>query len=165
MLLHDVFGRIEFDADELNEWESELPWAGGMIDLDITFEGAVMGQHTLDRLARYVTDLAVFDQQARTAMRAEVDGDEDSAVRGYVEHHLDEPDLIRPALGLDVNSEVSIDVFLTALRLVRVGLYASADVSSHEAIFDYTIDPDNTQYFLVVRFDDDGQVHEISMES
>lgn len=164
-LQHDVLGTVEFDpTDEVNEWESEIPWRDNTIGVDITFDGAVMDQRTLDRVGRYLADLAAFDHDARAAMRADVNVDE-SEVRLYLEHHLDDPDLIRPVLGLDADSVVSTDAFVGALRLVRVGLYVGAEISEHEAIFDYSIEPDSTQYLVVVGFDARGRVHDISMES
>jgi hypothetical protein len=164
-LQHDVLGTVEFDpTDGLNEWESEIPWRDETIGVNITFDGAVMDQRTLDRVGRYVVDLASFDHNARAAMRADVNLDE-SAVRVYLEHHLDDPDLIRPVLGLDADSVVSTDAFVGALRLVRVGLYVGAEISEHEAIFDFSIDHDGTQYLLVVTFDARGHVGDICMES
>ena len=156
MLQHKVFGDLEFDPEhELNEWESEIPWASGVINVDLTFDGAAMDKRTLDRLARYVVDLPAFDQKARSAMRAGID-EEDSAVRDYLEHHREELD------GLDAQGD---EAMLAALRLVRVGLYTAVDLSEHEAVFDYSIDPERTQYLVVVNFDEDGNVDEICMES
>ena len=164
-LRHDLLGTVAFDpTDELNEWESEIPWLDDTIGVDITFDGAAMDQRTLDRVGRYLTDLVAFDQNARAAMRMEVNVDE-SAVRVYLEHHLDDPDLIRPVLGLDADSVVSTDAFVGALRLLRVGLYVGTEISQHEAIFDYSIDPDGTQYLVVVRFDAHGRVDDICIES
>jgi hypothetical protein len=164
-LQHDVLGTVEFDpTDEVNEWESEIAWREDTIGVDITFDGAVMDQRTLDRVGRYLVDLAAFDDNARAAMRADVNAGE-SAVRVYLEHHLDDPDLIRPVLGLDADSVVSADAFVSALRLVRVGLYVGAELSEHEAIFDYSIGVDATQYLVVVRFDARGRVDDICMES
>jgi hypothetical protein len=151
LLLHEVLGEIEFDPEaELNEWESRFPWAGGLIDVDLSFDGTAMDESTLDRLARYVADLAAFDRKARAAMRANAD-EEGSIVRDYLEFHLE---------------ELGIDVPVTALRLVRVGLYTAVDdLSEHEAVFDYSIDPEETQYLVVVKFDESGSVDEICMES
>lgn len=164
-LQHNVLGTVAFDpTDELNEWRSELPWLDGTIGVGITFDGAAMDQRTLDRVGRYLTDLTAFDQNARAAMATDVNVDE-SAVRMYLEHHLDDPDLVRPVLGLDADSVVSIDAFVGALRLLRVGLYVGTEISAHEAMFDYSIDPDGTQYLVVVRFDTNGRVDDICIES
>ena len=97
-------------------------------------------------------------------MRTDVNVDE-SAVRVCLEHHLDDPDLIRPVLGLDAGSVVSNDAFVGALRLLRVDLYVGTEISEHEATFDYSIDPDGTQYLVVVRFEARGRVDDICIES
>lgn len=155
-VVHEVFGTVEFDEDGFNEWESETRWAGGVVDLDLTFDGAV-DTSTLDELARYVTELAAFDQKARAAIRADF-ATEESAVRDYVEHHLE-------LFGVDDPGAVSAETFMSALRLVRVGLYHDTEDSEHEATFDYTIDREKTQYLVVVNFGEGGAVGDVSMES
>lgn len=162
---HKVLGTVEYDpTDEENEWSSEIPWLHATVGVSLTFDGTAMDQPTLDRAARYVDDLAEFDRNARAAMRAAVDNDE-SAVRRYLEHHLDEPDLIRPVLGVEAGSAVSGDAFVGALQLRAVALYSGTEISEHEAVFDYSIDPDGTQYLLAVGFDTHGRVERIDMES
>ncbi|GAA2362269.1 DUF2004 domain-containing protein [Dactylosporangium salmoneum] len=123
-----------------------------------------MDQRTLDRVTRYVVALAEFDRNARAAMCGDV-SNEESAVRVYLEHHLHEPDLIRPVLGLASGSVVSVDAFVGALRLRAVAFYSGTEISEHEAMFDYSIDPDGTQYLLAVRFDTHGRVDRIDIES
>ncbi|MEJ2578622.1 MAG: DUF2004 domain-containing protein [Kineosporiaceae bacterium] len=165
ILVHDAFGKVEFDPEgDLNEWESEVPFAGGTVELDITFNGSAMDRATLDGLAKYVTDLARFDGVARAAMRVDLD-DEDSAVRDYIDHHRGEKDLIRRVFDSDDGSAIAADAFLPALRLIRVGLYAGTEVSEHEAVLDYSIDPENVHYLVAVCFGEKGTVAEISMES
>jgi hypothetical protein len=148
-VVHEVFGAVECDsASELNVWESQGDLAGRRIELDMSFDGAVPPVAELDALARYVTDLAVFDETARAAMRADL-AEEESAVRDYLEHH----------------DFVDEDAFLAELRLSRVGLYAGQETGECQAVFDYTIDTQETQYLVVVKFDDEAAVFEICMES
>jgi len=67
-LQHDVLGMVEFgSADEPDRWESEIPWRDDTIGVAITVDGTAMDQRTLDRVGRYVTDLAEFDRAARAA--------------------------------------------------------------------------------------------------
>jgi hypothetical protein len=164
-LLHDVLGMVEFGAaDEPDRWESEIPWLDDTIGVSITLDEEAVDQPAVDRVGRYITDLAEFDRTARAAMRTNGD-DENAAVRLYLDHHADEPDLIRPVLGLDAGAAVAPDAFVNALRLVRVGLHASTETSEPEAVFDYSIDPDRTQYLVVVRFNVHGHVDDICIES
>jgi hypothetical protein len=143
-----VFGAIESDpGSELNVWESTTELAGAPVELDMSFD-SVPGSPELDALARYVTDLAAFDRTAREAMRADLAEDE-SAVRDYQEHHdFDSPDAL-----------------FSALRLSRVGLYAGQEAEECQAVFDYTVDTEETQYLVVVKFDDAAAVCEVCMES
>jgi hypothetical protein len=170
---HQVFGTVQFDPEDAeNEWSCEIPWRDATIDVSLFFDGAAMDGATLDRLARYVVDVAEFDRDARAAMRADA-ADGESAVRLYLEHHLDDPDLIRPALGITgdgpvgaaAGDAVGVEAFVDALRLCVVGLHCGATISEHEATFDYSIDPDATQYVLAVTFDAQGRACAVDMES
>jgi hypothetical protein len=151
-LQHEALGTIEYDPTDVeSEWSADIPWLSATIEVSLTFDGTAMDQPTLDRLAGYVVDLAAFDRDARAAMRAEADHEE-STVRHYLEHHRD-------------GSDVSVEAFVGALRLGAVNLYAGTEISEHEAVFDYSIDPDSTQYLLAVGFDADGRVDRIDFES
>jgi hypothetical protein len=147
-VVHEVFGAIESDpGSELNVWESAAELSGDPVELDMSFD-SVPAPRELDALARYVTDLPAFDRTAREAMRADLAEDE-SAVRDYQEHHdFDSPEAL-----------------LSALRLSRVGLYAGQEAGECQAVFDYTVDTEATQYLVVVKFDDEATVCEICMES
>jgi hypothetical protein len=167
-VVHDVFGPVEFGDG--NCWDSEIEWAGGTVELDITFAGEVPDKQVLDGLAVYVSDLVSFDRTARSAMRADLaaqaDGtDGESAVGDYLAHHLEMPDVVRGCFGVDDPNAVTADDFLTALRLVRVGLHVGDDTEEAQAVLDYTLDEEATQYLIVVKFGEDGAVREVCMES
>ena len=53
--------------------------------------------------------------------------------------------------------------FLNKIKLVRIGIYP--EDSDSMATFDYTIGRDLTQYLIVIRFDSEGKLVEIVMES
>jgi hypothetical protein len=142
---HDVFGTVEVpDGDDV--WETEVEWAEGTVEVMLVVDDVDLDVVVLDGVAGYVTDLAGFDRRAWAAMRAGL-GEEDSAVDLYVDHHQDEPG--------------SPGEFLSRLRLVRVGLHPG---SRPEAVFDYTIGAELTQYVIAVGFDRDGSVA-VTMES
>jgi hypothetical protein len=94
----------------------------------------------------FVSDVARFDALAREAMRRNWDEDANGA-RLYAEHH-----------------ELSdLDTLLSRLQLVRIGF--EEDEPDRFAVFDYTIGEELTQYLVVVSFDRDGEVTDVSMES
>lgn len=147
-VVHEVFGAVDSDQhSELNVWESRAELSGAPVELDMSFD-AVPSPAELDALARYVTDIAAFDAIAREAMRADLAVDE-SAVRDYQEHH----EFATP------------DALFAALRLSRVGLYAGQETGECQAVFDYTVGKEETQYLVVVKFDDAATVCEVCMES
>jgi Protein of unknown function (DUF2004) len=151
---HPAFGTMEFDT----EWGSgytEVEWAGGVVDVTLLSSlGPAPDAATLDRLARFVTELVAFDRTARAAMCANL-AEEESPVRDFVEHHQDEL--------ADVAEPEAPEEFVAELRLVRVGLYAGMD--GEPAVFNYMTAEEDTQYVMAVKFAEDGTVHEIAMES
>jgi hypothetical protein len=106
-------------ADE-RVWRAPCRW---------TFDGAAMDQRTLDRTGRHLAELATFDHNARSAMRTDANVDE-SAVRAYLEHHLDDPDQIRPVLGLDADSIVSTGAFVRIFKVRTKPLGDAAPISA-----------------------------------
>ncbi|MCA9631537.1 MAG: DUF2004 domain-containing protein [Myxococcales bacterium] len=113
-----------------------------------------------------VAKLAALDAASKDAIRAELqEGDEDAATIMYWSHHKDElsAQAIRSAFGVDSADDVSDAVFLKALHLLRVAVVPGSEDS--EISLDYSIGEDVTNYLLVVRFDSEGEVSEISLES
>jgi hypothetical protein len=158
---HDVFGEIEFDPEDgENRWESEVELDGRPIELDLTFDGATVDGALLDPLSRYVADLPSFDRQAQTLIRADL-AEEESAVRDYIEQHLEEPGVVDAVFG---GSAPDVDGFLAKLSLVRVGIGPADHRPCYEAVFDYTLGEEVTNYLVVVKFGEDG-VTEVTSES
>ena len=163
---HEVFGTVEFEpVDGHSLGSTEIEWADGVIDLSIWVDGAGPDREVLDELARYITDLPAFDQAARAAMHADLP-EEESAVQLYVEHHQEE-------LGTAVPP--STEAFLAAVRLSGLSLRAADaidtnntdtdDIGGGEAVLDYTIGEDLTQYVIAVTLGADSVVRTIAMES
>lgn len=113
-----------------------------------------------------VAKLAALDATSRDAIHAELqEGEEDAATVMYWSHHKDELNVraIRSAFGVDTADEISDAVFLKALHLLRVAVVPGSEDS--EISLDYSIGEDVTNYLLVVRFDSQGEVSSIDLES
>jgi hypothetical protein len=161
----ETFGVVEFDAGNAESvWETEIEWAGQTVQVDLWFDGATMDSRLLDGVARFVADVASFDQLARLAMREDW-GQPGSAVKDYMEHHFDDlgEDERVEALGAADRESFDAGTFLARVSLARIGLYPN-DSASH-AVFDYTTGRELTDNLIAVKFDDRGEVAEIAMES
>jgi len=100
-----------------------------------------------------------FDTLARAAMVADLDNEMGAGL--YVSHHLEEVPAATVATWFPGVARVAPKAFLARLQLQRIGLYPE----NGTAVLDYSIDPEVTQYLLVVSFDRRGKVTGVAMES
>ena len=164
-IAHAVLGEVTVDPGSGVFWERKLKLADRDISIDLTIGDVADATPKLfDWSAQFVTRLAEFEALARIGLRQSYDQDSDSAVALYMAHHLEElgAETLTRMFGTAKNS-VGIDAFLAATFLRRVGLYPAA--SGGYATFDYTIGMDETDYLLAVRFNEEGKVVGIEMES
>ncbi|GAA2639657.1 hypothetical protein GCM10010399_86380 [Dactylosporangium fulvum] len=164
-LTHAILGDVEFDPErDDNVWETSIEWASRTVRVDLWFHGATMNSSALTSVARFAVDVAGFDQLARLAMREDW-SQEGSAVRDYLDHHLDDlgADERSAALGTEDGRSMDADTFLSRMHLTRIGLYP--DTADSCAVFDYTTGSELTDNLIAVKFDDGGKVIEIAMES
>jgi len=164
-ITHAAFGDIEFDPKhELNEWETEIEWSGHPIRVDLTFDGATISSGVLDGLAWFVTDPAAFDELARRGLRQDLDR-KGSAVKDYMDHHLDDLDAadLAQIFGAGSSRSVDAETFLRGMRLARIGLYP--DEPESHAVLDYTLGEELTDYVLTVTLDNRQKIAGIAMES
>ena len=94
------------------------------------------------------------------------DGDEDSSVKLFVSHHLQELDAAywKKHTGKPRPSPKNV---LDLLQLRSHWGEDDEDDIDEDGIdtFDFTLPGDVTQYAIAVRFDEDGEVEDIEMES
>ncbi len=160
-VVHDVFGEVEFDPeDDENWWESEVDVDGRAVPVSLVFEGAAVDDGLLDRLAPYVTGLPGLARTARAAIRANL-GEEPSEVGEYIEHHLEEPGIVEEVFG---GTAPDTEGFLARLSLVHVGIHGADGRPGYEAVLDHSIGKNVTQYVVAVKFDGD-RVTELTTES
>lgn len=122
----------------------DIEWAGHTVAVDGTTDGAAA-----------LPDVARFDALARQAMR-------DNAAelfRDYLDFDGAE-DMLRAVFG---TGDVDPQTFLTPMRLIRIGL--RPDEPDTGAVFDYTLGRDLTDQLVAVKFDNDGAVIAVAVES
>lgn len=164
-IAHSVFGEVEIHPTDGTYWTKQLSLRSRGVAVDMTVEeSALATPEALDRVAPFVTRLADFDSDARRSLRQNYEEGPDSTVAQYKEHHLEElsAEVVAAIFGKPKEA-VDVDAFLSATYLRRVGLYPTETDGC--AAFDYTIGENATQYLMVVRFNADGEVTSIEMES
>lgn len=160
-----VLGKVDFAPAPDGHWALQLDYVGRPVRLDFNVDGEMLTQGAVDAVAGFVGGLAAHDGLAGNAIRDEYDHGSEDTVQLYVTHHLEQFDAtaLRQCFGVDDRQAVSPDLFLSKLRLRRVGLYP--DNADQCAIFDYTIGEALTDYVIAVGFDSGGKVVAVEMES
>ena len=157
------FGDINTDDLADDFYESELVVSGRPISIDLSFDEKSINKNTLKNVEKLVNGVSELQDIAFSYMLEDYKkGDESDAVELYVEHHLEELDKseIEKVFG---SKNVDINLFLSKLVLTRIGIYADRDDGF--AIFDFTLPGNITDYLIVVTFDQNGIISDISMES
>jgi hypothetical protein len=144
------------------EWTRTITVGDQQVRSDLNCDEAITTAQ-LDAVVPFVQHPAEFDALARARMAASrADG---AAVIEYVEHHLAElpDDVLLRLFGTTVRSALGREQLLPRMRLVRIGLYPAGEY--RVALFDYSLDPAETDYVLSVSFDVSGKLASIDMES
>jgi len=158
------FGQLDTEnLSEYNDATIQLP--SGSVDVDLNFDNKRIDKNRLEIAKRFLEQVADFDLRNKIHIEADFNDEEADTVRTYIEHHLEDMDpeelneLINPADKKNSKEKQ----LLKKLHLVRVGLYPDSEDSF--AVFDYSINPELTQYLVVLVIDETGNLNYLTMES
>lgn len=117
-------------------------------------------------VARLLARADELDGACRAAIAADLEaGGDDGAAALYLDHHLGElPDLARALGHADAPATDPALRRVFVARLVLRSIW-SGHGDDQLVRFDYSIDPDRTQYVLCVSLDLDGALVSVEMES
>jgi len=158
-------GTVNIEPTSNGYWEFDLDYAERIIRLNFNIGGTVLTQESINSVAKFLENLALFENQAITGISREYQHGSEYTVRLYIEEHLEQfsPSELLSCFSTDVAQLVTPDIFISRLKLKRIGLYPDQPAAC--AVFDYTIGDDLTNYILAVRFDAQGKLVAIEMES
>ena len=158
-------GRVDFPSNADGYWEFSLSRAGRTVEVDFNVDEGEMTKQGFDRVKQFVEQVDAFESAARKAIEADFASDPDGSSALYLSHHAEEfsAEERLKYLGSKDASTLGVEHLLRTLHLQRIGLYP--DSEDYVAVFDYSLDPDATQYILAVEFDSSGDVVGISMDS
>jgi len=162
---HDYFGVIADDGSGGLCWSDTVEFGDQSVDVSLSAQSAsAVSEDALLRAAELLKAIEHFDARARDAMIAGL-SQRESVTTSYIDSQVD--DLGENLLDLLVHTsgDIAMDV-LRSLQLVRLALYPEhTRIGEPFAVFDYSLSPDDSDYLLVVAFDDAGDVVAIDMES
>jgi hypothetical protein len=151
-----------FNLEE--EYEGSLMLRGKEVLLYLDVEGAWVEPYRLEAVKKMMSRLVSMDAENRLRLRNEYIDPGGTMVRYYLQYHLEK--VWRRTLEKIIdfsNKEITpIDQLFRCLHLVRITFHPeNEDVF---AIFDYCIDIDCTEYVIVLNFNLQGNLQEMTME-
>lgn len=178
MQIHHVpiFGEIDIDAlEECYETQKEID--GQIIDFDLNFEEKTTDKFTIELLTKAVNNLELHIQNTNKEIadnfdiKIESDIELEGVVREYIEHHLkliseNELETLLKKHNIHINSKENdskVCQLFSLLYIDRIGFYPE-DIDTF-MVFDFVINPELTNYVLVVYVDTNGELAYIGQES
>ena len=135
------------------------------ITIDINADEQPVSIEQLLEIKQFLEKLSDLDNSLQTRLKNDFHKKEESDIRFYLTHHLEEFEEEDLSELIDFkNSTISpIEQLLGKIHLVRVGFYPSETESF--TTFDYSIGQDFTNYLLVINTNKNGEITDITMES
>ncbi|MEO8236561.1 MAG: DUF2004 domain-containing protein [Flavobacterium sp.] len=158
------FGKLSIENLE-EYYNVDIEFNGNEIQIDLNFEDKTIGTSTMDKVKNFIQNIDKFDTLNKTYIHNDYRDEDGDTVKFYLEHHLEEisEEEISLLINFDDISKEPEQQLLTKLKLVRVGLYPHDE--DNFAIFDYTIGRELTDYLVVIKTDENGQLDYMTMES
>lgn len=153
----------EIDPNALGDYyNTSINLDGHHIDLDLNFNNTSIEETRLIKVSLILEKLSAFIDQLKAYIRN--DYTTGTEVQEYLDFHLEEVDEELTALLLKADQSFKKEEqLLSILKLKRIGFYPEDDESF--CVSDFEIDPEISQYLLVVNTTADQELNYISMES
>jgi len=153
----------EINPNELEDYYStDIEVDGHTIQLDLNFTEISIDESRLIKVDAILENLPAFIGQLKTYIHE--DYASGSEVQEYLDFHFDEVDEELAALLLKADQSLDKEEqLLSILKLERIGFYPEDDESF--CVSDFEIDPEISQYLLVVNTTSDQELNYITMES
>ena len=141
-------------------WERELNLNGQIIEAVLwANQDQILDAAQIDAFAAMTQDLSGLDAHARAHLLATLEADDE-----FIAYHTDEVENFPGVAAIAPDGEVMPDVFMQAMKLTNIGLWAEA-VPDGLVILDYQIDPEHSDQILAVKITDQGKLVAVDWES
>ena len=158
------FGKLP--TENLEEYYYvDIDFNGNEVQIDLNFEDKTIDTSTMDKVKNFIGNIDKFDKLNKTYILNDYSDEDRDTIKFYLEHNLEElsEDEISTLINFEDISTEPEQQLLTKLKLVRVGLYPHQE--DNFATFDYTIGRELTDYLVVIKTDENGQLDYMTLES
>lgn len=160
---HKFFGELDFsklnDTDVI--WEKDIEFNNQTIDVALwANDESKFNQQNLDKYANVIKNLADFDKLARNHLIESLNED-----NFFIIHHLEEIEIDESEIIKGLGENPSVAEFVKAMTILSISLWQQDSTEECAVVFDYMIDPENSDQILAVKFDIDGNFLEVAWES
>lgn len=157
-----VFGEIDLNNLDDN-YEREIVINGNKIVANLNFDEKNVKAENFTTIEKVLNEMNKFENIAKVEI--ENDFKNGTEVKDYIEHHLEEIDFEHLNLEIDQSNFVNSveNEMFKKIHLSSVTFYPEYD--DEHIVFDYTIGKDLTDLLIVVKFNDNGELEELVMES
>ena len=138
---------------------------GEEVAITLTLLNSKISNKQLTAINNFIENLAAIAAQNIKYINEDFNGTKVGVVKEYIQHHLSEipHEELNKLIGSHDEIKESEKRLLSILKLKRVNI--ESDKEEVNAIFDYTIGTELTQYLIVVKTDREGNVIDLSVES
>ena len=159
------FGKINIDNPE-DYYDATINIAGAFIELNLDFDGQATNLKQLKKLESLIEGLAELDQKNRAFFLENYNKEElGDEMRFYCKLCLEriKADELGTIIDLNADSDAINKQILEKMSLLRIGFIPQDN--ENFIVFDYCIDPELTNYMLVVFYNDKIEIDYIAIES
>ncbi|MFY7758164.1 MAG: DUF2004 domain-containing protein [Flavobacterium stagni] len=144
------FEKADFTHPDQQEYQRSWVVNQRSIVLDIYFDNPQTNAEELQQINAFIAQIDTWDNQFCQQFKTDIQSGTKNMIRDYFEFHSEL-----------VNGKS--DQFLKMTRLKRIGIFPNSP--EYYAVFDYSLDPEQTDYLLVITVDKNGKILSITIES
>ncbi|MES2515361.1 MAG: DUF2004 domain-containing protein [Bacteroidota bacterium] len=156
----------EIDSLSLKDYYSvDVDFNGNNVSIDVNFEQETIEPAKLTAVKRVLENIGSYDAKNRKYILDDYNDEEGDNVKSYLQHHLEEfdEDTLSSLMDFDITEISHEEQLLKQLHLIRIGFYPDGD--DHFITFDYSLNPDITNYLVVILTDENGELNYMTLES
>ena len=158
----DLFGEIEVSqTDGLTE-DYEIVLGGKNMTINLQIFENIVSDNTLKTVENMLNQIPQMYEKGKNAI---LDGiDSDDTIKSFIDFYLDAADDYYEIFDVDSSDEITSAMIAEKLEPRNIFIATTKD-NMIDCNFDFSLPEEYTDQLLVIRFDDNYEIYDISEES